>query len=106
MEKKQIILEIRSVQRDEFHRLGDIRVDVNIKAGEAWMLRQVIRATAPAMAVLAEDELERSTGGFWRCEVLQTVKEREPKGERKERSSEGDPNPAPSGGEGGRAPGH
>jgi hypothetical protein len=24
MEKKQIILEIRSVQRDEFHRLGDI----------------------------------------------------------------------------------
>ena len=70
MEKKQIILEIRSVQRDEFHRLGDIRVDVNIKAGEAWMLRQVIQATVPAMAVLAEDELARSVGGFRRCEAL------------------------------------
>jgi hypothetical protein len=83
MVKKQIILEIRSVQRDEFYRLGDIRVDgpVNIKAGEAWRLRQVIRATAPAMAVLAEDELERTTGGFRRCESLQTFQEREPKGE-------------------------
>jgi hypothetical protein len=36
MEKEQIILEIRSVQRDKFHRLGHIRVDgpVNINAGE------------------------------------------------------------------------
>jgi hypothetical protein len=83
MEKKKIILEIRSVQRDEFHRLDDIRVDrpVNIKAGEAWRLRQVIRATVPVMAVLAEDELERSAGGFRRCEALQTFQEREPKGE-------------------------
>ena len=70
--KKQIILEIRSVQRDEFHRLGDIRVDgpINIKAGGAWRLRQVIQATVPAMAVLAEDELARSVGGFRRCEAL------------------------------------
>ena len=27
MEKQEIILEIRSVQRDKFHRQGDIRVD-------------------------------------------------------------------------------
>jgi hypothetical protein len=54
---------------------------VNIKAGEAWRLRQVIRATVPVMAVLAEDELERSAGGFLRCEALQTFQEREPKGE-------------------------
>jgi hypothetical protein len=83
MEKKQIILEIPTVQRDEFHRLGDIRVDgpVNIKEGEAWRLRQVIRATVPAMAVLAEIELERNTGGFRRCEALQTFQDREPKGE-------------------------
>ncbi len=33
------------------------------------------------MEVLAEDELERSTGGFRRCEALQTFQEREPKGE-------------------------
>jgi hypothetical protein len=71
--KKKLILEIRSVQRDEFHRLGDIRVHgpINIKAGEAWRLRQVIQATVPAMAVLAEDELERSAGGFRHCEALQ-----------------------------------
>jgi hypothetical protein len=64
MEKNQIILEIRSVQRDEFHRLGDMRVDgpVNIKAGESWRLRQVIQATVPAMAVLAEDEREECWG--------------------------------------------
>ena len=76
MEKKQIILEIRSVQRDEFHRLG-----VNIKAAEAWRLRQVIQATVPAMTVLGEDELEKSAGGFRHCEALQTFQEREPKGE-------------------------
>ena len=80
MEKK-IILEIRSVQRDEFHRLGDIRVDgpVYIKAGEAWRLRQTIQAKVPAMAVMAEDELERSAGKFRSCEALQTFQEREPK---------------------------
>ena len=76
MEKKQIILEIRSVQRDELHRLG-----VNIKAAEAWRLRQVIQATVPAMTVLGEDELEKSAGGFRHCEALQTFQEREPKGE-------------------------
>ena len=83
MEKKHIILEFRSVQRDEFHRLGDRRVDgpVNIKAEEAWRLRQVIRATVPVMAVLAEVELERSAGGFRGFEALQTFQEREPKGE-------------------------
>jgi hypothetical protein len=81
MEKEQIILEIRSVQRDKFHRLGHIRVDgpVNINAGEAWRWRQVIQATVPTTAVLAEDELERSAGKFRSCEALQTFQEREPK---------------------------
>jgi hypothetical protein len=81
MEKKQIILEICSVQRDEFHRLGDIRMDgpATIKAGQTWRLRQVIQATVPVMAVLAEDELERSAGGFRRCEALQTFQAKEPK---------------------------
>ena len=42
-EGNQLTLEIRSVQRDEFHRLGDIRVDgpANISAGQAWRLRHV-----------------------------------------------------------------
>ena len=76
MEKQEIILEIRSVQRDEFHRQGDIRVDGpdTLKKGQPWRLRQVMQATAPAMA---EDELERSAGGFRRCGALQAFREKE-----------------------------
>jgi hypothetical protein len=89
-EGKQITLEIRTVQRDEFHRLGDIRVDgpLNIKAGQAWRLRQVLQAMAPTLTVLAEDELEWIVGGFQRCEALQTFQDGEPKVEA-ERSEEG-----------------
>jgi ribonuclease HI len=81
MEKQEVILEIRSVQRDEFHRQGDIRVDGpdTLRKGQPWGLRQVMQATAPAMAVLAEDELERSAGGFRRCGALQAFREKEPK---------------------------
>ena len=41
----EIILEIRSVQRDEFHRQGDIRVDGpdTLKKGLPWRLRQVMQ---------------------------------------------------------------
>ena len=79
MEKQEIILEIRSVQRDEFHRQGDIRVDGpdTLRKGQPWGLRQVMQATAPAMAVLAEDELERIAGGFRRCGALQAFREKE-----------------------------
>jgi hypothetical protein len=38
-----------------------------------------MQATAPAMAVLAEDELERISGGFRRCGALQAFREKEPK---------------------------
>ena len=38
-----------------------------------------MQATAPAMAVLPEDELARSVGGFCRCEALQAFREKEPK---------------------------
>jgi hypothetical protein len=91
MENQEIILEIRSVQRDEFHRQGDIRVDDpdNLKKGQPWRLRQVMQATAPAMAVLAEDELERIAGGFRRCGALQAFREKEPKAA--EERSEGQP---------------
>jgi hypothetical protein len=89
-EGNQLTLEIRSVQRDEFHRLGDIRVDgpANIRAGQAWRLRQVLQATAPTLAVLAEDELERGAGSFQRCDALQTFRDTEPRVEA-ERSEEG-----------------
>ena len=36
-----------------------------------------MQATAPAMAVLAEDELERIAGGFRRCGALQAFREKE-----------------------------
>ena len=48
-----------------------------------------MQATAPAMAVLAEDELERSAGGFRRCGALQAFREKEPKAA--EERSEGQP---------------
>jgi hypothetical protein len=88
-EGKQLTLEIRSVQRDEFHRLGDIRVDgpANIRAGQAWRPRQVIQATPPTFEVLVEDELERGARGFQRC-ALQTFRDTEPRVEA-ERSEEG-----------------
>jgi hypothetical protein len=89
-EGKQLTLEIRSVQRDEFHRLGDIRVDgpATVKARQAWRLRQVLQATTPTWAVLAEEELERGAGGFQRCDALQTFRDTEPRVEA-ERSEEG-----------------
>ncbi len=47
-----------------------------------------MQATAPTLAVLAEDELERGAGGFQRCDALQTFRDTEPRVEA-ERSEEG-----------------
>ena len=60
----------------------------NIRAGQAWWLRQVLQATPPTLSVLAEDELERGAGGFKRCDALQTFRDTEPRVEA-ERSEEG-----------------
>ena len=101
-EGKQLTLEIRSVQRDEFHRLGDIRVDgpATIKARQAWRLRQVLQATTPAWAVLAEEELPTL-----RCTADISGHRDEGRGG-KERGGEGAPNTETSGSDGSSATGN
>jgi hypothetical protein len=49
MEKQEVILEIRSVQRDEFHRQGDIRVDGpdTLRKGQPWGLARVVSTFRP-----------------------------------------------------------
>ena len=76
-ESKRILLEIRSVHRDEFHRHGDIRVDGpnTLKAEEPLRLRQIMKAQIPSFAVLAEEELSEGVGGFKRCSALRQARE-------------------------------
>ena len=76
-ESKRILLEIRSVHRDEFHRHGDIRVDGpnTLKAEQPLRLRQIMKAETPSLAVLAEEELSEGVGGFKRCSALQQAME-------------------------------
>jgi len=110
MEKQEIILEIHSEQRDEFHRQGDIRVDGpdTLKKGLPWRLRQVMQATAPAMAV--RTGRGRTGEDRWGVPSMRGIAgiqgEGAESGSRKERGAAGSRNTAAPREEGCRTAGH
>ena len=110
MEKQEIILEIHSEQRDEFHRQGDIRVDGpdTLKKGLPWRLRQVMQATAPAMAV--RTGRGRTGEDRWGVPSMRGIAGIQGKGaengRRKERGAAVSPNTATPRDEGYRTAGH